>query len=56
MRTTQHMSITLRARAVENWLREQVVPACEALKNGPESGVGSMQLREKLAVEYRKGQ
>lgn len=47
-------ALAARDRTVENWLREQVVPAYEALKTDPERGVSSMQLREKLAVEHRK--
>ncbi|NIG98233.1 MAG: type II toxin-antitoxin system ParD family antitoxin [Serratia symbiotica] len=41
-------------RAVESWLREQVVPAYKALKTDPERGVSRMQLRKKLPVEHRK--
>ncbi|BBI92362.1 type II toxin-antitoxin system ParD family antitoxin [Serratia symbiotica] len=47
-------ALAARDRAVESWLREQVVPAYEALKTDPERGVSRMQLRKKLAVEHRK--
>lgn len=47
-------ALAARDRAVESWLREQVVPAYEALKTDPERGVSRMQLRKKLAVEHRR--
>ncbi|MCL9666941.1 type II toxin-antitoxin system ParD family antitoxin [Rosenbergiella epipactidis] len=47
-------ALAARDRAVEQWLRDEVVPAYEALKADPERGISSMQLREKLADEHRK--
>lgn len=47
-------ALAAREQAAEKWLREQVVPAYEALKADPESSVSSMQLRKKLAEEHRK--
>ncbi|MBK4717194.1 MULTISPECIES: ribbon-helix-helix domain-containing protein [Tenebrionibacter/Tenebrionicola group] len=46
-------ALAARDRAVESWLREQVVPAYEALKANPESGVSARQLRDKLAEAHR---
>lgn len=47
-------ALAAREQAAEKWLREQVMPAYEALKADPERGISSMQLRKKLAEEHRK--
>ncbi|MFH8133457.1 type II toxin-antitoxin system ParD family antitoxin [Pantoea osteomyelitidis] len=47
-------ALAARDRAVENWLREQVVPAYEALKANPESGISGKQLRDKLAKAHQE--
>ena len=43
-----------RDRAVENWLRDQVGPAYDALKADPESAVSVDQIRAALAAEHKK--
>lgn len=40
-------------RAVENWLREQVVPAYDALMADPSSAVPISQVRLRLAAEHK---
>ncbi|MBT0728527.1 type II toxin-antitoxin system ParD family antitoxin [Rosenbergiella australiborealis] len=47
-------ALAARDRAMEQWLRDEVVPAYAALKADPERGISSTQLREKLADEHRK--
>jgi putative addiction module CopG family antidote len=41
-----------RDRAVENWLREQVGPAYDALKADPSRAVTADQVRARLAAEH----
>ena len=43
-----------RDRAVENWLRDQVGPAYDALKADPASAVSVDQIRAALAAEHKK--
>jgi antitoxin ParD1/3/4 len=43
-----------RDRAVEDWLREQVVPACDAPKNDPSRAVSVDRVRVTLSTEHRK--
>jgi antitoxin ParD1/3/4 len=47
-------ALLARDRAVENWLREQVAPAYDALKADPSRAVAPDQLRAALAAEHRK--
>ena len=47
-------ALAARDRAVENWLRNEVVPAAENLKANPESGVSGAQLRAKLAEMHKE--
>lgn len=47
-------ALSARENAVEQWLREQVVPAYEALNADLARGISSVELREKLAQEHRK--
>lgn len=44
-----------RDRAVEAWLREEVVPAAQALKSDPGRGLSAEQVRERLAQKRRRG-
>ncbi|NYT80330.1 type II toxin-antitoxin system ParD family antitoxin [Alcaligenaceae bacterium] len=46
-------TLLARDRAVETWLREQVVPAALALKAAPESALSADQVREHLAKKRR---
>jgi hypothetical protein len=41
---------------VENWLRNQVGPAYDALKADPTRAVTAGQVRERLAAEHAKAQ
>lgn len=43
-----------RDRAVDNWLRDQVGPAYDALKANPASTVSVDQIRATLAAEHKK--
>ena len=43
-----------RDRAVENWLREQVGPAYDALKADPSRAVTADQVRARIADEHKK--
>jgi len=43
-----------RDRAVEQWLRDQVVPAYDALKADPARAVTLDQIRARLAAEHAK--
>jgi antitoxin ParD1/3/4 len=43
-----------RDRAVENWLREKVAPAYDALKADPSRAVSAKQVRAALSNEHRK--
>lgn len=42
-----------RDRVVETWLREQVVPAFDAVKANPDSAVSVDQVRARLAAEHK---
>lgn len=42
-------SLAARDRAIESWLRTEVVPAAEALANDPERALSAEQVREHLA-------
>ena len=43
-----------RDRAVDNWLRDQVGPAYDALKADPKRAVTVNQIRATLAAEHKK--
>jgi putative addiction module CopG family antidote len=43
-----------RDRAVEDWLRERVAPAYDALKADPSRGVSAAQVRSALATAHKK--
>jgi antitoxin ParD1/3/4 len=43
-----------RDRVMEHWLREQVGPACDALKANPSHAVTGKQVRARLAAENEK--
>ena len=47
-------ALMARDRAVENWLRQEVAPAYDALKSDPARAVTVEQVRAKLAAEHRK--
>ena len=47
-------TLLARDRAVENWLREQVAPAYDALKADPSRAVSVDQVRAALAAEHEK--
>ena len=46
-------ALIARDRAVDNWLREQVAPAYDALKTDPSSAVAADEVRARLAAEYQ---
>ncbi|HEY5601524.1 MAG TPA: type II toxin-antitoxin system ParD family antitoxin [Gammaproteobacteria bacterium] len=46
-------ALMARDRAVENWLREQVAPAYDALKADPSRAVSVEQVRARLAAEHK---
>lgn len=46
-------TLLARDRAMEAWLREQVVPAAQALKDAPEHALSADQVRERLAAKRR---
>lgn len=46
-------TLLARDRAMETWLREQVVPAAQALKAAPERALSVDQVREQLATKRR---
>ncbi|WP_322994364.1 type II toxin-antitoxin system ParD family antitoxin [Castellaniella sp.] len=46
-------ALLARDRAVEAWLREQVVPAAQTLKNVPEQALSVAEVRKHLAAKYR---
>ena len=46
-------TLLARDRAVETWLREQVVPAAQALKADPGRARSAEQARERLATKRR---
>jgi hypothetical protein len=43
-----------RDRAVERWLRQEVVPVYKALKADPSGAVTAKQVRARLAAEHKK--
>jgi putative addiction module CopG family antidote len=47
-------ALQARDRAVENWLREQVVPARDAMKADPSRAVSPQAVRATLAVAHRR--
>ena len=47
-------ALLARDRAVEHWLREQVVPAYDALKSNPLRAVTVKQVRTRLAAEHKR--
>lgn len=47
-------ALMARDRAVENWLRQQVEPAYDALKANPARAVTVDQVRARLVAEHRK--
>ena len=47
-------ALMARDRAVENWLRQEVAPAYDALKSDPARAVTVDQVRARLAAEHRK--
>ena len=47
-------ALLARDRAMENWLREQVAPAYDALKADPSRAVSVDQVRATLAAEHEK--
>ena len=47
-------ALMARDRAMDNWLRQEVAPAYDALKNDPSRAVSAKQLRAALAAEHKK--
>jgi putative addiction module CopG family antidote len=47
-------ALMARDRAVDHWLREQVVPAYDALRANPSRAISSKQVRARLADEHKK--
>ena len=47
-------ALLARERAVDDWLREQVGPAYDALKADPASAVTAEQVRARLAAEHAR--
>jgi antitoxin ParD1/3/4 len=47
-------ALLARDRAVEDWLREKVAPAYDALKADPSRAVSAKQVRTALSNEHRK--
>ena len=47
-------ALMARDKAVESWLHGQVGPAYDALKADPSRGVGTDQIRARLAAEHAK--
>ena len=47
-------ALMARDRAVDQWLRDQVGPAYDALKADPSRGVTVKQVRERLTAEHKK--
>ena len=47
-------TLLARDRAVENWLREQVAPAYDALKTDPARAVSVSHVRAALSAERKK--
>jgi putative addiction module CopG family antidote len=46
-------ALEMHDRALEEWLRNEVVPALEAIKANPSTGRTGEQVRESLAAAYR---
>jgi hypothetical protein len=51
---TSTYALMARDRAVENWLRDQVGPAHDALKADPARAVTTDQVRARLTAEYAR--
>jgi putative addiction module CopG family antidote len=49
-------TLLARDRAVETWLREEVVPICKAMEADPSRGLTIDQVRAYLAAEHAKRQ
>jgi putative addiction module CopG family antidote len=47
-------ALQARDRAVENWLRKQVVAAYDAMKADPSRAVSGQDLRNALAAEHKR--
>ncbi len=47
-------ALMARDRAVENWLRDEVAPAYDALKADPSRAVTAKRIRARLAAEHEK--
>jgi putative addiction module CopG family antidote len=47
-------ALMARDRAVDHWLREQVVPAYDALKSDPSRAVTAKQVRARLAADHKR--
>jgi putative addiction module CopG family antidote len=47
-------ALQMRDRAVEAWLRQQVVPAYDAIKADPSRAVPARKVREALAAEHTR--
>ena len=47
-------TLLARDRVVENWLREQVAPAYDALKADPSRAVSANRVRAALAAEHER--
>ena len=47
-------ALMARDRAVDQWLRERVVPAYDALKANPSRAVSAKQVRARLATEHKR--
>jgi len=46
-------ALQLHERALESWLREEVVPTYDAMKADPARAVSAEKVRESLAAAYR---
>jgi antitoxin ParD1/3/4 len=47
-------TLVARDRAVESWLRDQVLPSIDLLEKDPSLGISVADVRAKLAKEYSK--
>lgn len=47
-------TLLARDRAIEAWLREQIVPAAQSLKNAPERALSAVQVRAQLSEKRRR--
>lgn len=45
-------ALQARDRAVEAWLKNEVVPTYDAMKSDPSRGIAASQVREELAAEH----